>query len=263
MTDPFATLGLPLLWWLLATFALAAGPLLEPGTHARPLVRQALDGWLGGLLAALVVLHVLVDAAEALGPAAWLLGLAGLVLPTIAKPGTTAWLVVAGLSLHALVDGAALGMPPIDGASDHAALALAVVVHRLPVGIIVWTLAGGGQRGWLALLGVTVVTGLGLVLGPHVEHLDGLMPIAGFQALVGGSLVHILLEKSPLAPAGDLGRRGLLVDLLAFALGAAITTALPEHAHENEGSPWLAVLALSSLALARRAPRAALLRWRG
>jgi hypothetical protein len=107
---------------------------------------------------------------------------------------------LAGLSLHALLDGAALSSPGPEGGVS--LLALGVILHRLPDALAVWLIVRSLQgprwaAGLLGLMGVATVAGY--LLGERA--LDALPPaaVAVFEALVAGSLLHILLHH----PAGS------------------------------------------------------------
>lgn len=261
MTDAVGG-SFPFGWLALATVALAGGPMVERASRGFPRIRAALDGGFAGVLSALVTLHIVPDASEVIGGWAWVLAAAGLVAPALTQVPAAAGLVGFGLAVHAVVDGAALAVPTLDALPDRAALALAVVVHRLPVGLLMWTLAGGRWRGALGLGGITALTAVGCGLASRVAWFESSEPLAAFQAVVGGSLVHVLLERSPLSPHPGGPPTAPWVGTVGFAAGAALTLALPEHGHG--GAPSVGPLAaLTGCALLRRGPRDAMMRWLG
>ena len=102
---------------------------------------------------------------------------------------------LSGLTLHALLEGAAL-VPTESGLA--APFALAVLLHRIPVGLVIWWLIKPRYGGMLAAAGVgsillATVFGFGLgtdvlasVLGPRTEF---------YQAFVSGSLVHVVFHQ--------------------------------------------------------------------
>jgi len=100
---------------------------------------------------------------------------------------------VSGLALHALLEGAALA-PGDTGI----AFGLAIVLHRIPVGLVIWWLVRpryGVAAGGLGVGAIVVVTLAGYGLGSEVltgVHGSG----AGlYQAFVSGSLVHVVFHQ--------------------------------------------------------------------
>ncbi len=102
---------------------------------------------------------------------------------------------LSGLVIHATLEGAAfapLGMPP------DAAFGLAVALHRVPVGLIIWWLIRPRHGVPAAAAGVgslLIATLVGLALGS--EFID---PAHGsgtelYQAFVSGSLVHVVFHQ--------------------------------------------------------------------
>ena len=99
-----------------------------------------------------------------------------------------------GLSLHAVLDGAALAGSAFGGDQ----LPTAVVVHRFPVGLTIWWLLRphfGNVVAGLVLTLVAAATAAGYGLGPPVaEGLSG-QSVAWFQAFVAGSLLHVVFHR--------------------------------------------------------------------
>jgi len=182
-----------------------AGPLLYRWLHERPDAVRLVDGFVYFAVPALVGLQVL--------PAAWehrslavVAGLAvGVLVPTLLERLSHALhhhtdsvalvLGLAGFLLHTLLEGAAL-VPGEDGVP--VAFALAVILHQVPVGLVVWWLLRPRYGAPVASAGVASIavgTLIGYALG--VEVLGGLQGEAGaaFQALVSGSLVHVVFHQ--------------------------------------------------------------------
>ncbi len=122
-------------------------------------------------------------------------------------------------------DGAALALPHRDPPAESASLlAVAVLLHRLPIGVALgWILVP--HRGWLAALSAATLVGAatvgGFILGaPQIAAL----PVGGlaiFQALVAGTLLHVVFDHAhgP-APRGRQAGFATLGGLLgAAALG--------------------------------------------
>ena len=102
---------------------------------------------------------------------------------------------LAGLGLHAFVDGAALTE---SGASPRGYLAGAVVAHRVPVGLAIWWLVRptfGASVAWILLAAVAASTVVGFSAGTRI--LPALSPsgLAAFQGFVGGSLLHVVFFR--------------------------------------------------------------------
>lgn len=188
--------------------ALAApvlGPVLYRVLHPHPTAVRFVDGFVYVAVPLLVAWQVLPHAwtdRDVLALAA--LG-AGFLVPAVIERASHALahrtddlaLVVglSGLALHALLEGAALAPGQTPAAS---AFALAVILHRVPVGLVVWWLvrprfgvawasAGVGSFVVATLAGY----GLGAELLPEAHG-----GAAGlYQAFVSGSLVHVVFHQ--------------------------------------------------------------------
>lgn len=196
-----------------AIAALLAGPLLVSLGALGPGARAFMDGFVFVTVAGLFLFGVLPEAGYLAGPVAWACGIAGFLLPAALESGfvraarqahrAILILGVVGLLLHQLVDGIALmegGSPAGGHAHDGDPgddLALAVVVHNLPVGIAVWFLLAPafGVRLALAVFAVMVgATVAGFFAGPGVLAALEAPAVAGFQALLAGSILHVVLH---------------------------------------------------------------------
>lgn len=201
-----------------ALAAQAAGPVLLWLLGRRPRTIPFLDGFVVAAIPGLIFLHFVPGAVEE-GALLVLLAVGvGFILPTVSEKvfrdahgrtdRTALALGVAGLALHAALDGAALtGLEGRQGL----AFGAAIILHRLPVGLAVWWLVASRVGRWqavvaiLVLMGVTVAGWLG---GTGLVGLAGTGPMELFQALVGGSLVHVAFHKphdpaarSPVTPS--------------------------------------------------------------
>jgi hypothetical protein len=188
--------------------ALAApvlGPVLYGWLHDRPSAVRFVDGFVYIAVPVLVAWQVL--------PYAWVdrslipivaVGL-GMLVPTLFERASRALethtdnlaLVVglSGLVLHALLEGAALG-PASGGVA--VPFALAAILHRIPVGLVIWWLlrprhgVGPAATGVFA---VVLATLAGYVLASGLsggEHGPG---IEMYQAFVSGSLMHVVFHQ--------------------------------------------------------------------
>lgn len=228
-----------MLFYLIAALAaVAAGPLLASRVGARR-GGPALDGL---VLAAIPGLVFLEFVPAAVGEGDWfvLLALAaGLMIPVAAERGsrragehTHRWALLAGLSglvVHAALDGVALATVAGDAS---ASFPVAIVLHRLPVGVAVWLLVVReiGRRAGVFALGALVVATVGGYLfgaaaGPLMED-SGVLTL--YQAAVGGSLVHVIVHQRGGARSPGQRRREGWGAILALALLVAVFVAGPD-----------------------------------
>ena len=101
---------------------------------------------------------------------------------------------LSGLVLHAFLEGAALA----PGTDSDAFFVYAVVLHRFPIGLVIWWLIRP-RHGMMAAsigIGVVVVATLAGALGGGVVSLaeDG-MGLELYQAFVAGSLLHVVFHQ--------------------------------------------------------------------
>ncbi len=188
--------------------ALAApvlGPLLYRALHPLPQAVHLVDGFVYVAVPALVAWQVLPLAWEQRSVTVLVAVAVGLLIPEAMERASRAlaertddlaMLVgLSGLLLHALLEGAAFA--PRAGPVD-VAFGLAVVVHRIPVGLVIWWLVRPRHGTTLATLGVGAViaaTLAGFVLGSELLG-DAHGPGVGiYQAAVSGSLVHVVFHQ--------------------------------------------------------------------
>lgn len=160
---------------LASLLALAIGPLFLRWARSGPQVATFLGGFTFVSIAGLLGFSILPEAIATGGWLAWPFLLLGIGFPALLEPqlqrvsrqahAVILLLGVTGLAAHSLIDGIALALPAT-GDAGHAHtgnLALAVVLHRLPVGLAVWTLIahGWGARMALALMMFLTVAGYG------------------------------------------------------------------------------------------------------
>lgn len=196
----------------LALVALLLPPVLVQGFRRRPRVAALLDGLVLAAIVSLVALEVLPEAVHVGGIWA-LVGLTlGLLGPGMAERAGvrghavhSAGLVVGtfAIAVHSAVDGVALATA--HGASDP--LAVAVLLHQLPVGTAAWASARvrlGKLGGWATLLGMAAATTAGFLAGGEVVHAASLPLVGALTGLAGGTLLHVVVhEPLPGARASD------------------------------------------------------------
>ncbi len=182
-----------------------AGPVLYGALHDHPKAVRFVDGFVYVAVPALVSWQVLAFTWEQRSGLAIAAVAAGLLVPVALERVSHAFehhtdklaLVVglSGLLLHALLEGAAFA-PGSEAIATP--FALAVIVHRIPVALVIWWLirprygaiaasAGVGLILFATLAGYGIGSGLlGNVHGSGVEL---------YQAFVSGSLVHVVFHQ--------------------------------------------------------------------
>lgn len=197
--------GLRLGYLIAVLAAPLAGPLLYRAFHERPEAARLVDGFVYVAVPVLVALQVLPAAWASRSLAVIAALLVGLAIPTIAEKlshalhrhtDTVAMLVgLSGLFLHTLLEGAAL-VPGSEGVQIP--FTLAVVVHQVPVGLVIWWLIQPRYGSGLALAGVASIS-IGTLAG-YALGVEVLGAVHGesaklYQALVAGSLVHVVFHQ--------------------------------------------------------------------
>jgi len=194
--------------WLLASLAaLVVGPLLLAAFGARRGVTSLLDGFVVVAVPGLIFLHFVPEAIEHLEWMPVLVLLAGFWLPVGAERllrdprGRTdqlaLFLGVTGMAVHGLLDGAAL--PSVSSGGGDTAFGLAVVLHRVPVGLAIWWMVRsivGRAHAVAAIGGLGAVTVVGWIGGAELSTVVGSRGVELYQALVGGSLIHVIFHRS-------------------------------------------------------------------
>ncbi len=262
--------------------ALLAGPLLARLGNKQRALLAVLDGFVVVALIGLLALHVVPHAVEQAGVWALLAAALGLLLPVLLERrlsgaeddtsmhGAMVWLAAAGLAVHAMLDGAALiGETGEHGHDPHAELlALGVILHRLPLGLTIWWAVRPthGMRSALAIVGLVAVATVTGYFG--AESLLASLPVAAlaaFQALVAGSLLHLVVGHAPhgLQKLPTAGRWSSLGALLGGATVIGLVESHPAAPQSGvlstkemfttltlQTAPWL-LLALGCAALLR------------
>jgi zinc transporter ZupT len=194
-----------LIYLIAAAAAPVAGPLLYWALHDHPKAVRFVDGFVYLAVPALLTWQVAHLALEQSALVVLAAAAAGLAVPSLAEQLSHALhrhtdkfalvMGVSGLVLHALLEAAAL----TPGQGEVAvAFALAVVLHRIPVGLVVWWLVRpryGRMMGAIAIGALVGVTLAGYALGTEV--LEAVHGAGGdlYQAFVSGSLVHVVFHQ--------------------------------------------------------------------
>lgn len=246
---------------LLSTLAVLIGPLLHRIANGARWAMAAFDGFVLVIVSGIVLGKLLPHAyAEAGWPAILIAAGGYLAVRRIERLShldghrahdAALLLGFAGFAFHEFLDGVAL----VTGGGDHPAdhlLPLAIVLHRVPIGLSIWWLIRprfGLVWGVLAMALIVIASALGYWLGAEINgHFSG--SISGvFQSLVCGALLHVVTHSDmPVEGAPRLRQAAGLGGLLAVGLLALLQSDLmpPGRGGEASMARTLALLALES-----------------
>lgn len=196
-----------MLLFIVSCLSLIIGPLLSDQFRRYPLFVRSLNSVSILLVMGGIGLHIIPESVEAAGAWVLLLALAGFVLPNLVEHvmnraaktvhHLTLLVGVIGLSLHAALDGLALTEDAY--VLSAGVLPAVVLLHRFPVGQVMWTLlepAFGRGLAAAVLLVLMLMTGLGVLLGEQVHFLVHGEVFSWFQAFMAGALIHVMLFRS-------------------------------------------------------------------
>jgi len=232
---------------LISFAALATGPLLVVLARRAAWSTVAVDSFCVVALSGLALLHLLPECAHEAGWPALLLCLLGFLAPLFAERGLhrrdprlrrmVLALCVLGIAVHATLDGlamfaggchhaAGLEHTAEENAREHSAelLAWAVILHRIPEGVGIWWIVPRtlGRLPAVLLLGASVLSSLfGYFLGPELLDTGSRTGMAMLQALLAGSLLHVVLHAHVPAPR-DTGPRLHLASVIGAALAVFV-----------------------------------------
>lgn len=190
---------------LLSLAMLFAGPLLFSwfsGSHA---IARKLDRVIVFVLVIMVIVLLVPEIIGPLGAWAALLLLLGYLLPGILEKLVTRaaetmhlyslYFALAGLLLHAMLDGAGLAGSELH---DSGGLAVAIILHRFGVGLMLWMIIQpvfGSRVAWMSLVGMAAATVLGFEFSERLLPLAGDRVIVGMQAVIIGTIIHGLVHR--------------------------------------------------------------------
>jgi len=189
----------------LSIVSLFVGPLFYTWLRRGGLIARAFDTLIVAVLLVLLVFLLIPESWAELGAGSLLLILAGYLVPGLlekliqhaAETLHRVSLIIAlvGLTLHAVLDGAGVAASTLDRPQN---LALAIIVHRLSVGLILWMLVQPlfGKRVALAVLAlVAAATVGGFLLSEHIAGFRGQSAMPVIQALIIGTIGHSLIHR--------------------------------------------------------------------
>ena len=177
---------------------------------------QQIPGWAHKLERG-VILLLLVAVAFVLLPEVYqetkitglLLVLVGIGLPSLLEHSlhrlartthiVTMIIATIGLALHSMLDGAALSQALAHSSDTANTFAMAVLLHRLLAGMVIWLILQpvSGNRLAFVMISIVAVAALpGYLLAPHLLGMLEGQGSSLFQALVVGTIIHGLIHRS-------------------------------------------------------------------
>ena len=169
------------------------------------LIARAFERVIVGALVIVVAFVLVPETLAGLGWLAFVLIATGYLLPGILESGLknlahtfhliSMLLALLGLTLHAMLDGAGLAGSEIQPSDS---LALAIVLHRLGVGLVLWLIvqpAFGRKMAFWVLVFVAAATVLGFSLSEIILPMAGQDSVLVIQALIIGAIVHSLVHR--------------------------------------------------------------------
>lgn len=203
---------------LLSVAALAFGPALTALLPRTSLAHDLLDGLVLVSLFGLVAVHVLPHTVVVAGWPAALMAVGGFLFPFVLerlapradgapRHAFLVPLVMGAFGVHAFIDGAAL-VDHTEDAGPANVLALAIVLHRLPDGLAIWSVVRPSRGVRIAtgvLAGLGMLTVLGFIVGGRVLEGTSGKWIALLQSFVAGSVLHIIAHRPHAHEAAEHG----------------------------------------------------------
>mgnify|MGYP000234674037 CR=1 FL=1 len=190
---------------LLSLLMLFVGPALFVWFSGSHHVAQTLDRVIVVVLVLMVVVLLVPEIIEPLGAWAIALVLMGYLIPgllerMIARASETLhlfslYLALAGLLLHAMLDGAGLAGGHLHHSSG---LGAAIILHRFGMGLMLWMIIQpvfGARIAWATLAGMGAATVLGYAFSERLLPFAGDGVIVGVQAVIIGTIVHSLIHR--------------------------------------------------------------------
>ncbi len=185
--------------------ALFLGPCIHHVIKRREWFLEFIDGFCVVTITGMVLFSILPHTVADSGLIALVVASLGVLAPTYLEHKlhgalarkthvVTLFLALIGVSLHEFADGLALA----NASSLVGDLPVAIVLHRLPIGLVIWWLirpAYGLKKSLMVVAAIALMTLFGFYLGTtqglFVSHANfGL-----FEALVAGSLLHVILHR--------------------------------------------------------------------
>lgn len=190
---------------LLSLITLFAGPLLFQWISSAHPLAKTLDRLVVAVLIVLVVTLLVPDIIEPLGWFAPVYLAVGYLLPGLLEKMVqraaeklhllSLYVALLGLLLHAVLDGAGLAGSAL---SDGSGLALAIVLHRFGMGLMLWLIMQpvfGNRVAWGTLFALAAATIIGFEFSERLLPLAGDTFIAAIQGVIVGTIIHSLVHR--------------------------------------------------------------------
>lgn len=190
---------------ILSILTLFAGPLLYQWMQNGGWIAKTFDRVIVAVLVVVVVFMLVPETLSGLGWSALLLMASGYLFPGLLETAlkksahtfhlASLVLALVGLALHAALDGAGLAASAADESGQ---LALAIVLHRLGTGLVLWLIVQpvfGRKAAFALLVLVSVATVAGYLLSESLLPLAGRHAVLVIEALVIGAIVHSLVHR--------------------------------------------------------------------
>lgn len=208
----------PVQFLLLSFLALALGPFLVMLARKHAWSSIAVDSFCVLTITGFALLHILPECVEQAGWYALPLALVGFLAPVLAERGLhpgnprqlrmlVLVLALLGMAAHDILDGMGLALGGEGGHEGHdhggEVLAWAVILHRVPAGIGIWWIVPRtlGRTAAIWILAISVpATSFGYFVGTGAVHGFSTAGLAMLQALLAGSLLHVVLHAHIPAP---------------------------------------------------------------
>ena len=186
--------------FLLSTIALLLGPFIYAMGRRNATTERLLDAFVILAIAWIVGVHIVPEVIAAGGVAAVAVIAIGMAFPFVLRRifhlassqmrFTLLSLAATALALHAIIDGIAL-LPAMGDP-----LAIAVILHRLPIGMAIWWTfrpAIGRTAAITAFVILIAATAFSYFLADPVVDMLESRTLAYFQAFVSGSLIDLVV----------------------------------------------------------------------
>jgi len=193
---------------ILSLIAISFGPVLYQLYTYNKKAIDFVDKTVFLIVGGLVVFHLVPHSLEEIGWMAFPLLFLGASIPAIIEKGreslheqahkTSIIIICIGILIHAFLDGMSLMMPHDHQHDADFGLPLAIIFHRIPVGLTIWMLARplyGIYKSIGIIISLCVATSLGFFLFSYLNGIIDHTVASGIQSVVSGSLLHILFHR--------------------------------------------------------------------
>lgn len=251
------------IYLFVALAVMAIGPLLVTLLKRVAWSSTILDGFVFASIAGIVLFHILPESISTLGWISFVIAAAGLFTPNLIERASAFRKISAhsaiilgllAIMIHTWLDGVAIGAT--HSVAGGSALSIAIILHRLPVGVGLWWLIRPrwGKRGaWIVIAMLSASTVTGFIFAPFFAQYMQHSILMGLQTFVAGTLFHVILHD-----AFESKHSERWAELVGVALGALVIIAIPfldphDHSHSENtahyGDTFLDLMIASAPAL--------------